>query len=31
MVDLHHSTYNNIENNKVKNINLIISIKLCYV
>lgn len=31
MVGLHHSTYNDIENNKIKKVDLIIIIKLCNV
>lgn len=29
MVGLHHSTYNDIENNKIKKVDLIIIMKLC--
>lgn len=30
-IGLHHSTYNDIENNKIKKVDLIIIIKLCNV
>lgn len=31
MVELHHSTYNDIENNKIKKVDLIILLKICNV
>ena len=30
-IELHHSTYNDIENKKIKKVNLIIFIKICNV